>query len=228
MLTIEERTALVYARLRGMTYEEVRKEFSRKFRKPGPTRLAIKTLVNKFKRTGSVHDEERPGRPAVTEETVQSIQDAITRSPTASTRRVSRELGIPQTTVWRTLRYKLKKRAYHIQIVHNLEAEDYSARQGMCEDLLEAVRSANLMHNVLFSDEATFHICGHANRHNCRIWAEQQPNTLQEWQRNSPKVNVWLGISKSMIYGPFMFAEPTVTGNTYLDMLEQFLVPQVI
>ena len=107
MLTKEERIAVVSARLRGMTYEQTRADFARRFRKPGPTRLAIKNLVNKFQRTGSVADEERPGRPALPQHTVQNVQDAITRSPSASTRRLSRELGIPQTTVWRTLRYKL-------------------------------------------------------------------------------------------------------------------------
>lgn len=228
MLTKEERIAVVSARLRGMTYEQVRTDFARRFRKTGPTRLAIKTLVNKFQRTGSVADEERPGRPAITPDTVQSVQDAITRSPSASTRRLSRELGIPQTTVWRVLRYKLHKRAYHIQVVHKLEAEDYAARQAMCHDLLQAVENDNLMQNVLFSDEATFHTCGHVNRHNCRIWADEQPSVLQEWQRDTAKVNVWLGITRSTVYGPFFFAEQTVTGTTYLDMLEQFLEPQLI
>ena len=62
MLTKEERIAVVSARLRGMTYEQTRADFARKFRKPDPTRLAIKNLVNKFQRTGSVADEECPGR----------------------------------------------------------------------------------------------------------------------------------------------------------------------
>ena len=58
MLTKEERIAVVSARLRGMKYEQTRADFARKFRKPCPTRLAIKNLVNKFQRTCSVADEE--------------------------------------------------------------------------------------------------------------------------------------------------------------------------
>ena len=100
----------------------------RKFHKLAPTRHAIKKMVNKFERTGSVTNEHRTGRPAVENETVQSIQEAITRSPSASTRRLSRELGITHTSVWKTLRFKLKKHAYHIPIVHRLEDEDYAAR----------------------------------------------------------------------------------------------------
>lgn len=225
---MEERIALVTFRLRGLTYEQVREAFTRRFRKPAPTRKNIRTLVNKFQRTGRVDDEERSGRPSTSQETVLRIQEAIERSPRASTRRVSRELDVPHTTVWKVLRFTLKKRAYHLQVLHKLEAEDYAAREAMCFDLLEAANNEDLMQNILFSDEATFHICGNVHKHNCRIWADQQPNAILEWQRDTPKVNVWLGMTANKIYGPFMFAEPTVTGTTYCDMLEFFLGPQLV
>ena len=38
---------------------------------------------------------------------------------------------------------------------------------------------------------------------------------------------MWVGITKQTVYGPFMFIENTVTGGTYLDMLKQFLEPQL-
>ena len=41
-------------------------------------------------------------------------------------------------------------------------------------------------------------------------------------------MNVWLGMTRSKVYGPFMFAEKTINGNVYLDMLQQFLEPQLI
>ena len=211
-----------------MTYEEARESFTRKFHELAPTRHAFKKMVNKFKRSGSVTDEHRTERPAVANETVQGIQEAITRSPSASTRRLSREIGISHTTLWKTLRFKFNKHVYHIQTIHKLEDEDYAVRQAMCYDLLDAVRIENLMQHVLFSDEATFHMCGHVNRHNCWIWADEQPNALLEWERDSPKVNVWMGITKSKVYGLYMFSEPTVTGITYLDLLQQFLQPQLI
>ena len=66
-----------------------------------------KKLANKFKRTGNVADAKRSGRPSTSDETMARIDEAITRSPSASTRRLSRELGIPQSTVWKTLHYRL-------------------------------------------------------------------------------------------------------------------------
>ena len=98
----------------------------------------------------------------------------------------------------------------------------------MCYDLLDTVRNENLIQHVLFSDEATFHSCGHVKRHNSRIWADEQPNALQEWKSDSRKVNVWMGITKSKVYGPYMIVEPSVIGITYLDLLQQFLEPQLI
>ena len=73
MYRIEERTAVNSYRLRGMTYEEARDSFTRKFHKLAPTRHAIKKMVNKFKQTGSVTDEQRTGRPTVANETVKRI-----------------------------------------------------------------------------------------------------------------------------------------------------------
>ena len=45
--------------------------------------------------------------------------------------------------------------------------------------------------------------------------------------RDSPKVNVFCAISKMKVYGPFFVKERTVTGRTYLDMLENWLTPQM-
>ena len=81
--------------------------------------------------------------------------------------------------------------------------------------------------NIFFSDEATFHICGMVNHHSCRIWGSERPDDTFEWQRDSPKVNVWVRITKQTVYGPLMFVENTVTGGMYLVMLEQFLEPQL-
>ena len=52
MLTIEDRITLVSARLRLLSYEQVRQEFERNYHEPAPTRANIRMLVNKFQRTG--------------------------------------------------------------------------------------------------------------------------------------------------------------------------------
>ncbi|PSN54046.1 hypothetical protein C0J52_14568 [Blattella germanica] len=207
MLTIEERVAVVGAPLHRLSYAQVQEEFRRKFHKPAPTRANIRLLVNKFQRTGNVSDAPCSGRPAVPEETVARIREAIERSPEASTRGLSNELDVPRATVLKILRFTLKKRTYHIQVLHKLDEEDYAARKAVPYNLMEAVNNENLFEHIVFSDEATFHTCGKVNKHNCRIWGNEPPHTTHEWQRDTPKVNVWLGFTKSTVYGPFMLEQ---------------------
>jgi hypothetical protein len=80
---------------------------------------------------------------------------------------------------------------------------------------------------VIFSDEATFHLCGKVNRHNVSIWGLQNPHTTLEHERDSPKVNAFCAISQKKVYGPLFFDENTVTGVTYLAMLQNWRLPQI-
>lgn len=48
MFTIQERTAVVSARLRGMSYEKVREDFVQTFKNPGDSRQVI-TPLNKLR-----------------------------------------------------------------------------------------------------------------------------------------------------------------------------------
>ena len=77
----------------------------------------FRSLGNKFQRTGNVCDEKLSARSSTSQETVQTIWQAIEQSPKASTHRFSREHGIPKSIVWQTLRFVLKKKAYHIQVL---------------------------------------------------------------------------------------------------------------
>jgi hypothetical protein len=83
------------------------------------------------------------------------------------------------------------------------------------------------MNPLIFSDEATFHTNGKVNWHNCRIWGTQKPEEITEYQRDSPKVNVFCSLSCRKLYGPFFFAKGTVTGQSYLDMMQLWLMPQM-
>jgi hypothetical protein len=113
-------------------------------------------------------------------------------------------------------------------VFHNLQEEDYPRRAAMCAEVIDRIESANVINKIFFSDEATFHTFGKISRHNCRIWADEKPPNFLEWERDTPKVNVWLGMTQSKVCGPFFFAEAAVTGLLYLDMFEQFLEPQLL
>ena len=80
---------------------------------------------------------------------------------------------------------------------------------------------------VCFSDESTFHISRLINRHNSRIWGSQNPHETYELERDSPKLIVWCGIMHDKIIGPFFFAEKSITAQIYLDLLTEYVSPQL-
>jgi len=72
-----------------------------------PTRKSICRWNHQFEQIGCLCKGKSSGRPRVPEEYVRWIQESFERSPLTSARRVSRELGIPQPTVWRVLMRRL-------------------------------------------------------------------------------------------------------------------------
>jgi len=72
-----------------------------------PTRKSICHWNHHFEQIGCLCKGKSSGRPRVSEENVRRIQDSFECSPRKSTRRVNRELGIPQPNVWRVLRHHL-------------------------------------------------------------------------------------------------------------------------
>lgn len=97
-------------------------------------------------------------------------------------------------------------KAYKIQLHQQLLEEDYYARLTFCHQFNEKLCNDDaFVSNLLFSDEATFHISGKVNRHNCRIWGTENPNETVEHERDSLKVNVWCALGINRIIGPYFF-----------------------
>ena len=178
-----------------------------------PNTKTIRDFINTFQWTGNICDEKRSGRSLTSQETMETIRQAIKQSQEALTRHFSREHSIPKSTVWQTLHFVLQKKVYHIQVLNHLESKDYVAHMAICHDLIEAVHNEHLLAYALFSDDSTFHTCDLVNRHNSRIWADEQPYIAMELEHNIPKVKVLL--------------KQQSKSTSYLDMLEQFLQPQL-
>jgi len=85
----------------------VQRAFLLRFNIQPPTRKSICRWNHQFKQIGSLCKGKSSGRPRVSEENLRWIQQSFERSARKSTRRASRELGIPQPTVWRVLRRRL-------------------------------------------------------------------------------------------------------------------------
>ncbi|KAJ4444475.1 hypothetical protein ANN_06267 [Periplaneta americana] len=95
---LEERTFLVEFVFRegGKYTEKVKQKFRERFPESAlPNRDTVRDLIAKFRKTGSVHDAPRSGRPPVlTEEKLLDISDIMLRSPSKSVRKLAQETNI--------------------------------------------------------------------------------------------------------------------------------------
>jgi hypothetical protein len=75
--------------------------------------------------------------------------------------------------------------------------------------------------SIIFSDESMFHVS------NCWIWGSENPGVFLEYVcARQPRGEHVLCPQQRKVYGPFFFMETTITSIVYLDMLQQFLIPQ--
>lgn len=189
-----------------------------------PTALAFERLKERFERTGHIYYEKKEREKRATlEENAFSILLSVVQNPHASTRTISNELDISQTSVSRTLR-KHKFHPFHVQLVQELDAGDFQKRLEFSEWALNSFRQENTFFNyVLFSDEATFHKTGYVNRHNFHYYDTRNPHFIRQLDHQHRwTLNVWAGIVGSHLIGPYFF-ERNVNGEAYLDLLENHL-----
>lgn len=124
----------------------------------------------------------------------------------------------------RTLFKRLHWKCYIPTPIHALNEDDPDRRVEFCEWYL--AKCAGFPHKIVWSDEATFKLNGTINRHNCTYWAPVNPHVTLKHHFNLPGVTVWCGISALGIIGPF-FINGAVTDESYLNLLQEFVGPQI-
>jgi hypothetical protein len=81
------------------------------------------------------------------------------------------------------------------------------------------IEEDDFVERLFFSNEATFHISGKVNR--------QCPYLGNRASTCTDRVNVFCAVSREKARGPFFFTEATVTGDSFLDMMVNWLLPQL-
>ena len=97
--------------------------------------------------------------------------ETFVRNPQKSTHRASRELQMPQSSVWCILRKRLRVTGYWLLLLQALNSQDHNLRFHFCMDFQQRLEEGGFAEKLVFSDEATFHVCGKVNRHKVRIWS---------------------------------------------------------
>lgn len=207
---------------------QTRRSFQRKFHvRKGPSDNAIRTLFQKFERTGSVNDDRigNVGRPclSVTESNAEAVQQVIQQRPRTSVRRVASCTGLRRMSTHRLMRHSLQMFPYKIQTHQPLSPNAINARYNFANAMLQLVDDGELdVGNIWFSDEAYFHLDGYVNKQNSRIWRSENPHIAEPASLHSPKIMVWAAVSSKGIIGPF-FREQPINAVRYLGILEEFV-----
>ena len=119
------------------------------------------------------------------------VRDMFTRSSLKSTRQAARESGLSRHKVRTVLKKDLNFRPLKPHYVQELTPENCDSRMEYRELMLGWQGDwPKLFENILWSDEAFFHIGGFVSRHNCHYWAAHDPEVTVEKMQNRPKVTV--------------------------------------
>jgi hypothetical protein len=117
----------------------------------------------------------------VEQELVDNLQAAFQRSPQKSVHRASRELNVPKSTLHKVPHKQLHLQPYKVQLTQALEPSGLHQRAEFAASMLDSIEQDNqYLQRVMFSDEATFYVSGHVNRHNVRIWGSENPDVIRE------------------------------------------------
>ena len=213
----------------GRTFGSVKAAFRNEF--PGeevPARQIVYRLAEKFDEIGSVEDAPRSGRPNTVrnEENVEAVSETFRENPQPSQSGASRDLGISRRSLGR-LMHDLHLKLYKPRLLQALNDDDPDRRVEFCEWILDSIQDdPTLLDRILWTDEATFQTNGRVNKHNCVYWSDTNPHFIIEQELNVPRVTVWGGIWSNGVVGPFFF-EGNVTAKSYLQMLENNIIPQL-
>ncbi|GFW43705.1 uncharacterized protein TNCV_4770541 [Trichonephila clavipes] len=172
----------------------------------------LRLMVTKFEETGSLNVRSGRGKKPVSTEAIEKV--AL------------------QKIMQNILRYY----PYKLQFVQELLPHDFETRRLFSLQFLARLEvDPEWPWNILWTDEAHFHLDGSVNTHNCRIWETDNPHSTLRVPLHSPKITVWCGLSASFILGPYIFEELgaggpvtcSITGQRYASLLRNKIIPNL-
>ena len=107
MATMQHEIFCVREFIKTESATTLQRAFRLRFNIQPPTRKSICRWNHQYKKIGCLCKGKSSERPRVSEENVRRVEESFERSPSKSTGRASRELEIPQPTVWRVLMRRL-------------------------------------------------------------------------------------------------------------------------
>jgi hypothetical protein len=208
------------------TQNEVVHLFRQKFPNLPPiTQGTISKIERQFREHGHVRGMKKEAANTINDDTKLDIMLEFEENPHTSSRKAASIFNVGQTSIIRTLKEN-KMHPYKMTPTQELMEDDFDRRVHFCEEIMTMLDDNVIqLEHVMFSDECTFTVTGHANRQNCRYWSRENPHWMREDHTQFPeKVNVWAGIIGDHIIGP-LFIDGNLNGGNYLELLQNYVVP---
>lgn len=137
--------------------------------------------------------------------------------PVLGTRQNADQCDRTVGTIANVLR-KQKYYPYHVYLHQNLREADFERRVDFCNwGLLKVDEENDLLHRIIWADEAPFCRNGSGNIHNAHYWSHESPHSQRQQKhqvRWSGKVGC--GILGERIIGPYSF-EDNLSGKMYTE-----------
>lgn len=168
----------------------------------------ISRIIKNFKTSGNVANNFKKKRRTLkdNEDIQNQVMLSTVENPKESLRTRSALFNISKNTVAKILNSN-KFKPYKCKFIHTLKPGDLDRRFEFCACFQGELENNPFMARcILFSDEATFTSNGTVSSQNYRWWSDMNPNfTVQRRDQYSFKTNVWCGIFKNRLVGPFFF-----------------------
>ena len=234
-IKLSEKERITLLMIRGFgdrqrSYNQVQLIFNETFNDRTPiSKSTVERTIRRFSDTGSVRDNSRSGRPksTITPEKTEEVLLTYVETPRTSTRRAAQLTGIDDRSVRRILKAH-NYFPYKCHSVQELLEGDLEKRMRYCDQVrMKIDEQPDFLTKLVFSDEATFYLNGAVNKHNDRLWTDENPYWIRETHTQTPqKVNVWCGMVGDNIIGPF-FIQGNLNGERYLELLQTEIVPAI-
>ena len=114
-----------------------------------------------------------------------------------------------------------------MQIRHQLREGDAERRVQYSQWLLG--KSQAFMPQIIIGDEAIFQLNGNVSDHNVVRYAprgDPPEDFVYVKPSSGEKLAVWIGLVRNNLIGPYFF-DGNINGQAYLEMLNNFVLPQV-
>ncbi|GBM68019.1 hypothetical protein AVEN_75863-1 [Araneus ventricosus] len=160
------------------------------------TVFGLKKTIDKFEESLSFDVKCDRGRKAIASMSVEDMAIALQEASssalgTCSARGISQNLDMPVSTVRKILRNILQCYPFKITHVQELVPANLPKREAFDLQFLARMEVDNAWpRNILWTDEAHFHLQGSVNTQNCRIWARENSFQMQPLFLHSQKVTV--------------------------------------